>query len=283
MMRFIHHDNIPARRHRLFAARGIARKEGRAAEGELRGEKRICARIALLHRKATLLVVDAEPKIETAQQFHEPLVREGFRHEDQHALRFPHRQQTLQNQTRLNRFSEPDFVSQEHPRNLARRHFLQNGELVRNQFEPSAEHATHFRLTEPRLRLQRPVAQIKYLARINLPRHQAFLRQIDARDVGNHILPHPPALSHVHEQARVLLDRFNRERDAIARRHLLTGAELHLLEHRRAKGVETFFPRGRKLDADARAIHARDHPKTQFGFPFAHTTLADDTQRHSPS
>jgi hypothetical protein len=52
---------------------------------------------------------------------------------------------------------------------------------------------------------------------------------------------------------------------------------LDTFQHRRAQGVQTFFPGGGKLDSDPRPIHARDHAETQFGFPFAHTTLADDT------
>ena len=49
---------------------------------------------------------------------------------------------------------------------------------MRNQFEPAAEKPAHVRLTESRLRLQRPIAQVEHFAGIDLPRHQPFLRQM---------------------------------------------------------------------------------------------------------
>ena len=102
-MGLVHDDHIPTRGQRLIPAHRVAGQKGNARQHELRSEKRIFFGVAAFARRAPRLVVDAEPKIKSPQQFDEPLVGERLRHQDQDSPRPSHRQQALQNQTRLDR------------------------------------------------------------------------------------------------------------------------------------------------------------------------------------
>ena len=75
---------------------------------------------------ATGFVVDTEPEIKAAQEFDEPLVREGLGHENEDAFRLADGEEPLEDETRLNGFSQPDFVREEDARNLTRGNVLQN-------------------------------------------------------------------------------------------------------------------------------------------------------------
>lgn len=110
MVSLVHHHQIPARRYRLLTTRRVAAEVAHTGQDHLCGEEGIHTRIALLAREATLLVVNPEPKVEAPQQLDEPLVRERLRHEHQYPTSLPHRQQPLDDQTGLDRFSQTHFI-----------------------------------------------------------------------------------------------------------------------------------------------------------------------------
>src|SRR5688572_6127885 len=129
-MGFVDHHHVPPRRHGLLAPGVICREIGHAANRKLAAEKRILLRFTFLQRHAALLVVDAEPQVESTQQLDEPLVNERFGYEDQDAAGFPDREESLHDQARLNRLAEPDLVGEQHARNLTCRYFMQDVELM---------------------------------------------------------------------------------------------------------------------------------------------------------
>ena len=53
------------------------------------------------------------PHVEAAEQLHEPLVYERFRHQDQDPVRPSAQQQAMQDQTCLDGFAQADFVGQQ--------------------------------------------------------------------------------------------------------------------------------------------------------------------------
>ena len=260
--------------------RFAAREKGNGAEGELRGEERILAGIALLAGEAAVLVVDAEPEVEAPEQLDEPLVRERLGHEDEDAFRLADGEEALEDEAGLDGFAEADLVGEEHARDLAGGDFLEDVELVRNEFEPATEKAADVGLAKLRLRLERAIAEVEDLAGIGLAGQEAFLREIDAGDIGEGVLAHAAAGAHVGEAAGGLLDGVDGERGAVAGGDGFAGAKLHALEHGRAEGVEALFPRGGELHADAfrRRVDGRDQAEAQLGFPFAQATLSDDAQ-----
>ena len=277
---FIDDDDVPTGGEGLVTAWLAAGEERHGAEGELRGEKRILAGVTLLAGDATRLVIDAEPEIEAAEQLDEPLMRQRLGHEDEHAFRFSDGEEALEDEAGLDGFAEAHLVGEEDARNLARGDFLQNVELMRDEFEPPAEETAHVGRAEFRLRLKRAVAEIEDFAGIGLAGHEALLREIDAGDIGDGVLAHAAAGAEVGEEACAILDGVDGERGAIAGSDGFAGAELHALQHRRAERVEAILAGGGEFDADAfrSGIDARDHAETQLGFPFAHATLSNDTK-----
>src|SRR4051812_35242490 len=104
MVRFVDDHDVPTGGNDLVATVFVVGQKRDTRESELRREERIFTRITLLERNAALRIVDGKPKIETTEQLDEPLMDERFRHENQRAPRFAGHQQTLQDQTRLDRF-----------------------------------------------------------------------------------------------------------------------------------------------------------------------------------
>jgi hypothetical protein len=281
-MGFVDDDDVPTGGEGLVAAEfggGIRSGEERdGAERELRGEKRVLRGVARFAGEAAGFVVDAEPEIEAAEQLDEPLVRERFGDENEDAFRLTDGEEALEDEAGLDGFAEAHFVGEEHARQLARGDLVENVELVRDEFEATAEETAHVGLAEFCLGLERAVAEVEDFAGVGLTGHEALLREIDARDVGNGVFAHAAAGAKIGEQAGGFLDGVDGERGAIARGEGLAGAELHAFQHRRAEGVEAIFAGGGEFDPDAfrRRIDARDHAETELGLPFTHTTLTND-------
>src|SRR5262249_25162598 len=102
-----------------------------------------------------------KPEIETAQQFHEPLVNQGLRHDDQHAGRPSREDQPVKNQARFNRFSEADFVREQDTRRQSSGHFRSDVELVWNKIDPSSNEAANFGFAPAMLLLERGNSQVE--------------------------------------------------------------------------------------------------------------------------
>ena len=126
MVGFIDHDDVPAGSEGLVAAGLVTRQKRHGAKSELGGQKRILTGVALFAGDATGFVVDTEPEIKAAQELDEPQVRERLGHENEDAFRLADGEEPLEDETRLNGFSQPDFVRKEDARNLTRGNVLQN-------------------------------------------------------------------------------------------------------------------------------------------------------------
>jgi hypothetical protein len=236
--------------------------------------------VALLERETALFVVNAEPQIEAAEQFDEPLVGQRLRDEDEDPFRFSHGQEALEDEAGFDGFSQAHFVGEENAWNLARGNFLQNIKLVRDEFDAAAQKTADLGLAETRLGLQRTVAEIEDFARIGLAGHEALLREIDAGDVGDFVFTHALAGGDIGDEPGRFLDGFDREGGPFPGRDAFARAELHALQHGRAEGVEAFFSSGGECDGDAfrRDVDGCNHAESQLGFPFAQATLSNDAQ-----
>src|SRR3989442_1466930 len=106
MMGFINDEDVPLGGQGLLNSLLIPCEQAHAAQYELTVEEWILSGIGGFDGLASFLVEDVEPEIETSQQFHEPLVNQRFRHEDQHPLRAAGQDQPMKNQACLDRFSQ---------------------------------------------------------------------------------------------------------------------------------------------------------------------------------
>ena len=164
-MRLIHHEHIPARRHRLRRSARVSRQEIDAGQHELVIQKRVGARFAGLDGGAAFLVEDMEPHVEAPEHFHEPLVHERFRHQHQDPVGPSAEQQAMEDETGLDGFSKPHFVREHHARGVPVGDLLRDVKLVRNQVNAAAEESAHRRLARAVEQLQRAAAKLKRCSR----------------------------------------------------------------------------------------------------------------------
>ena len=279
---FVDDDEIPAGGDGLGAALLDVGEEGDAREGELGGVEGIFIGIARLNVAETDLVEDREPEIEAAEQLDEPLVGERLGNEDEGALHFADGEEALEDETGLDGFAEADFVGEEDAGNLARGDLLEDVELVRDEFEASAEEAADFGGAEFGLGLECAVAEIEDFAFVDLSGEEAFLGEGDAGDVGDGVFADAfVARAEIEKEAGrsgVVFDGFDGEGEAVAGGDGFAGAELDAFQDGGAEGVKAVFAGGGELDADAFGgfVHGGDDAETELGFAFAHAALADD-------
>jgi hypothetical protein len=140
MVGFIHDNHVPSRVESFFCALLILRKQFDAAQDQLGFEERVVVAGGL----AAFFVVDVEPEVEAPQQFHEPLVHQGFRYQNQHALCPPGQNQPVEDEAGFNGFSQADFVRKEHSGCEPCGDFGRNVKLVRNQIDAATQETAYF-------------------------------------------------------------------------------------------------------------------------------------------
>jgi len=59
---------------------------------------------------ASFLIKDIQQNVEPPEHFHEPLMHERFGHEDERALHATGKDESMENQARLDRLPEADFI-----------------------------------------------------------------------------------------------------------------------------------------------------------------------------
>src|SRR5204862_535457 len=116
MMGFIDDKDVPTGGQSLFNSLLVRFEEVDTAKHELAFQERVVSGIDLFDCLASFFVENVEPKIKTAQQFHEPLMNQRVGHEDQHALGAADEELAMQDQACFNGFSEADFIRKQNSR-----------------------------------------------------------------------------------------------------------------------------------------------------------------------
>ena len=274
MVRLIHHHDVPARGERLRAAALIAREQPDAAQHQLIVEKWICLRLIRLDGRAPLLIKQVKPQVEAAQQFHEPLVDQRLRHENQRPPHSPRLEQPMHNQARLNRLAQAHFIRQQNPRSQPPRHLGREIKLMRQQINAPAGEPAHRRLPPTMLMPQRSAAQVERSRRIHHAIEQSLLGPAEGKRVAQLCLTHPPLRAQVGEQARVLDERLHHERSVSACLDLVARTEAHAPQRRVVQRVATRLTGGRKGKRDHAVRERLDGAQSEFGFRLAHPPLA---------
>jgi hypothetical protein len=172
-MRLVHHQQVPARVEQLPCALGIARQPAGGGDHALLVFEGVGAGRAHLDRFAALFVEDGEAQVEAAQQLHEPLVHEAFRHQDQHPRGATRGQLLRDDEAGLDGLAEPDFIGKQQARRSARGGDPGHAQLVRDQVDARAQDAG----TAVRLGFgpasQALAAQVELLVAVDAPAHEA--------------------------------------------------------------------------------------------------------------
>jgi hypothetical protein len=200
-------------------------------------------------------------------------VDQCFGYQNQYSSGLPDREQALHDQARLDGFPQPDFVGQQHARDLARRDFVEDVELMRDQVQPPAQVAADLGLAPACLRLKRAPSQVEDLTGIHLSGHQALGWQADRGGVGDLVLTETQLAAEVHNQPVVLFDPFDGKRLTLPGVHRVTDAKLDPLQNLGATGIEAAFAGSGEMDANAPRLHGLHQTKTEFRLAFAHASL----------
>ena len=274
MMRFIDHQHVPPGVERLPESGFAAGEKADAREHELIVEKRIRLRVGRLDGLAAFLVEDVEPEIEAAQQFHEPLMHERFREDDEHALRAAGQEQPMQDEARLDGFAEAHLVGQQHARREAGGHFRGDVELVRNQIDPPARETADLRLAPAVLMPQRRRPQIKNLRLIELPGQQSLLRLAETDRVIQFGLTPLLSAAPVADQSIPLPDGFHDQRLAVVILDGIARLEPHPSQRGIVAGILPRLVACAENNGHRPGASAQHGAEPEFGFTFADPTLA---------
>ena len=161
MMRLIHDEHIPTCRYRLRGAARIRAKEINTGQDELIIQKWIRARLTGFDGGATFFIKNIQPDVEAPQHFHEPLMHERFGHQHQNAIGPSTQQQTMQDQTGLDGFSQADFIREHHARGMPVGDLLRDVKLVRNQIDATADKSAHRRFARAVKQIQGAATKFK--------------------------------------------------------------------------------------------------------------------------
>lgn len=129
-MGLIDNHDVPTRLDQLKSAFPMLGRKADSTKHKLVIHERIATRIFRLNGGTACLVKNVKPQIKSAPHFHEPLVYQGVRNEDESPLDTSRAQQAVQNQSRLDGFPQPHFIRQQDPGLPTRSHISGDEKLM---------------------------------------------------------------------------------------------------------------------------------------------------------
>ncbi|MND14628.1 hypothetical protein D3C80_48180 [compost metagenome] len=174
VVRLIDDHQVPFGIAQVLKALLAAANKIQRADNQLLGFKRVVG--IVLRFGIALVVKQREAQVEAAQHFDQPLVLQGFRNDDQHALGGAGKQLLMQDHPGFDGFTEPDFIRQQHARGVATANVVGDVQLVRDQAGALAAQAAPRHPILLALIFTRAVAQRKAVHTVDLPGEQAILR-----------------------------------------------------------------------------------------------------------
>ncbi len=123
-------------------------------------------------------------QVEAAAHFHQPLVLQVFRYQDQHTVGAARQQLAVDDQAGFDGLAQAHFVGQQHPWRDAVSHFAGDVQLVGNRLRTHATQAPQRGLQLAAGVLQSVVAQREPGQRVDLPGEQTVAGQAELDEVG---------------------------------------------------------------------------------------------------
>lgn len=126
---FIDNQQIPFGIAQVFQTLLVTAGEVQRTDHQLFGFERV-KRIVLRFGVA-FVVKQGETQIETAQHFDQPLMLQGFWHNNQHAFCRARKQLLMQDHPGFNGFAQTHFICQQYARRMTATHIVGDVELMR--------------------------------------------------------------------------------------------------------------------------------------------------------
>ena len=165
-------------------------------------------------------------------------MNERLRHQDQNPLRPSAAEQPVHDQARLDGFSKPHLIRQQHPRQKARGHLVRDRELVGDEVDARAHEAAHWGVPDLVPAAQAFEPEVKRPGAVHLAGHEPVLRLAEAESIGEIRLQNLPPAAVINEHPGLAgfhgLDEHRLARVGLDR---IARAELHAFDRRRGRGV----------------------------------------------
>ncbi len=166
--------SIP-RSHRLFHTARRRREKILGAQHRLPQRKGIFSGVALFLGTAQVFIQHGEHVIEAAVHFHQPLMHELRRRDDQYARRLTGHEQAMKDQTRFDGFTKSHFIRQQYARMISRSDFIGDGNLMRKKIHARTGESAHTRTQHLAPEFLRAQAQRERLGFRHLSCEQSFV------------------------------------------------------------------------------------------------------------
>ncbi|MNM84758.1 hypothetical protein D3C81_968560 [compost metagenome] len=206
-------------------------------------------------------------KVEAPAHFHQPLVLQVLRDQDQHAAGAARQQLAMDDQACFDGLAQAHFVGQQYPRSDTVGHFPGDVQLVGNRLCSGAAQAPERRLQLTAGVLQGVVAQREPRQRVDLPGKQAVAGQAELDEVrqlgfrqGARLVLGVEAV--IDQQAVDILDLAHGQLPAFEMGDLVARREAHPGQGRIAQGVLAGVASGRVEHGQQAAVLCQNGPQT---------------------
>ena len=231
-------------------------------------------------------VEQADLQIEAPAHFHQPLVLEVFRNEDQGAAGTAGEQLAVQDQAGFDGLAQTHLVGQQHSRAGAVGHLAGDVQLVGDRLGAGTTQAPQRGLQQARAVFEAVVAQGEPAARVDLPGEQAVAGQAELDEVGQLGFRQAAGLllgvdAVVDQQAVDVLDFLHGQLPAFEVGDLVTGGEAHPGQRRIAQCVLAGIAGRRVENGKQAAVLGEDGAEPQLRFTVADPALSRLILRHA--
>ena len=179
----------------------------------------------------------------------------------------------MQDQARLNGFSQSHFIRQHHARCVPVGDLLRDVKLMRNQINAAAHESAHLRIAGTVEQFQGAAAQCKSSRGVEASCQQTLLWSLQTDTVAYLIFGQSLAIVDINQQAMFLNDFLDDEFLANLRSYGVANTKAYALQRRLVHGVSARFPCGFELDLHPAfsCLHNRAQP--EFWLRFADPPL----------
>ncbi|MDT4791933.1 hypothetical protein FQZ97_243870 [compost metagenome] len=281
VMGLVHHQQVPAGGEQGILGALVFPQPFQRHQGELA----VLEGVAGVAFDEALAVEQRDFQVEAPAHFHQPLVLQVFRHQDQHAAGAAGEQLAMDHQAGLDGLAQAHFVGEQDARGDAVGHFAGDVQLVGDRLGAGAAKAPEGRLQQAGAVFQGVVAQAEPGQRVDLPGEQAVAGEAELNEVGqlgfrqyaDFVVRVDAA---VDQQAVGFLDLADGHLPAFEVGHLVAGSEAHAGQRGVAFGVLAGIA-GRGIEhGEHPAIQRQDGSQPELGLTVADPALTRLILRH---
>ncbi len=267
VVRFVDHQQVPTGSEQRVLGLFVLDQPFQRHQRQLR----ILERVAGIALDEPLGVEQGYLQVEAPAHFHQPLVLQVLRHQDQHAAGAAREQLAVNHQAGFDGLAQAHFVGQQNTWGAAVGHFTGDVQLVCDRLRAAAAQPPQCRLHLLAGVVQGVVAQAEPRQRVDLPGEQAIagqaeldeVRQLGFRQGAWLVLSIQAVVDH---QPVDVLDFTHGQLPALEMGDLIARREAHAGQRRIAQGILAGIASGGIEHGQQAAILGQDCPKAKLRF-----------------